>query len=344
MNPSTFPPSTPAVPGLESSSQMVRARLDAAMTALLQMRDEVVKALDTHLAELHGLQHVLAEADQQAVMSANPQPEMVLPPVAEPPPPLPQSHVPYHWQAESHLPVMPEAAIPAPDAPLPPPPAPVPPAPVLAALQSLQDVLLQKAPITPAPMPMSQVFPDRIPDFTQEAPPAAAVPPTPFSLRDLTPPSVSMPLPPPAALPAVPPPLQPIMNFQTAFTTVAPEPIAAPSLAERQLPPPSSVPLSRPLQAQVMPPLPPPSHVSQMTLPAPVSRGLPPPREMAREVAADPRMEQATLEDLNAALALAFSQASQPSRPLGQPSATMPAPVTSRPLASAPQWNLPPRH
>jgi len=198
---------------------------------------------------------------------------------------------------------------------------------VLAALQGLQEALLQKAPMTPAPMPMSEVFPDRLPDFSE--PPAAS----PFSVPLSQPPmqhvaATSRPL----IVPSVP---QQMMSFQTAFTTVAPE---LPPFAQ---PPASIAPLSRPLTSQPIPPLP---QVTQVTLPAPVSTAmraqitLPPAREMAREVAADPRMEQATLEDLNAALAFAFSQATQPSRPL-----VAEAPVSSRPLAPNAQWTLPPR-
>lgn len=342
MNPPASHPSVPAVAGLEPSMQLVRTRLDAVTMALLQTRDQIVKALDQHLAELHGLRRALAEADQWSVLNAAPAPEPSAPPI---PAPVPQPPMVQNWQLEQQR--MPEPVSQVNDAPLPPPPSPPPPAPVLAALQGLQDVLLHKAPITPAPMPMSEVFPDRLPDFAHES---AAVPgvvpaPTPFSLRDAAASPVSMPLPVPAPspLPSMPPPIQPIMNFQTAFTTVAPEP-ATPAAPEYMLPPPSSVPLSRPFpQPHLMAPPPPP--VSQVMLPAPVSRSLPPPRDMAREVAADPRMEQATLEDLNAALALAFSQAAQPSRPLGQPAAsiaTMQAPAASRPMTQ--QWNLPPRH
>lgn len=298
-----------------------RARLDAATMALLQTRDHVVRALDAHLAEMHALRHQLAEAEQQTAMASAP----VAAPAYQPasvstalPPPLPREPAPVH-----HIPAQPVAAVY--DPPAPPPQAPLPPEPVLAALQGLQEALLQKVPVTPAPMPMSEVFPDRLPDFTDAAPPIAS----PFSLPPMQMPPQELAMPSrPLVAPAMP---QQMMSFQTAFTTVAAEPT-----------PPAPA-LSRPLAAQpALPPLPlvtqvtlPPPAVSSQRLPTP----LPPARDMAREVAADPRMEQATLEDLNAALAFAFSQPAQQSRPFTGES----APVASRPLPPGPQWSLPSR-
>lgn len=313
-----------------------RARLDAATMALLQTRDHVVRALDAHLAELHGLRHQLAEAEQKSmIQSAAPLPPpsfQPAPPSAALPPPLPQQPVAVQQAHPSVLMY---------DPPAPPPPAPLPPEPVLAALQGLQEALLHKAPVTPAPMPMSEVFPDRLPDFT-EVPPVAA---SPFSLPPVQRlpqhemPLASRPLVAPHEVPLASRPLlvqpnpQQMMSFQTAFTTVAQE-------AGHLSTPMQPAPLSRPLPPS---PIVHPPVVTQVTLP-PASGAmraqisLPPSREMAREVAADPRMEQATLEDLNAALAFAFSQAAQPSRPL-----MAEATGSSRPLAPAAQWTLPPR-
>jgi hypothetical protein len=282
--------------------------------ALLHTRDQVVRSLDSHLAELHGLRQALAQVEQQAQVVQH----VAAPPVSVPlPPPVPQP-----------VPMVQPVAI-YDDPPAPPPPMPQPPEPVLAALQGLQEALLHKAPVTPAPMPMAEVFPDRLPDFSEQ------LVAQPFAL----PPMQSMTHLPsrPLVAPSMP---QQTMSFQTAFTTVAPELVPAP--AAQPVAAPASMPLSRPLVAKrpslpLLPltTLPPPSlEVQRQHTP------LPPPREIAREVVADPRMAQATLEDLNAALAFAFSHASQPSRPL-QPESMA---VASRPLAQPQQqWSLPPR-
>ncbi len=326
-----------AVPPFASPSESpvpamsLRSRLDAATMALLHTRDQVVRALDAHLAEMHGLRQVLAEAEQQSLVEAQPLAVAPPAPAAAPlPPPLPQP--PTYAAPQMASPPAPVVAY---DPPAPPPPPPPTPEPVLAALQGLQEALLHKVPVTPAPMPMSEVFPDRLPDFSE----APAVSPFSVPLQAQVPMSAPLPPPPAASRPLVMPTVPPqMMSFQTAFTTVAPEPAAqhAPVLP----PPQVSAPLSRPLSVPVVPP----SLTGQVAMPAPVSGAvrpaaeLPPARQMAREVAADPRMEQATLEDLNAALAFAFSQATQPSRPL-----VAEAPVSSRPLSPPAQWNLPPR-
>ncbi len=255
---------------------------------ILQTRDQVVKSLDKHLSELHSLRRALSESEQVAIV-ATPAPSLpevktpsgrltTLPKMPELPmapsdtihhAPQPREQRPDPVMTQVIWPGVQGAAVPAPK-PLPPPTA------VLNALQGLQDVLLQKGPLTPPPMPMSAVFPDHLPDLPAPVVAAAVMPP---------------------AAPAIP-----------AHHT----------------------------------PLPPPAAPSY----SPPAPALPP--QIAREAQSDPRFEHATLEELNSALALAFSQGSGQAPQQQATAEIMAAPHMQSRLLVQPhtnaQWQLPPRH
>ena len=283
------PPAAPETHGLS-----LRSRLDAATMAILQTRDQVVRSLDKHLAELHSLRRALSDADspmvsQAAPTGSTPTPQAsteVAPPVSVtilPPPPSPApGPKPLMTQvvwpsAPSTTPTAENTASPHPHAPIAPPPA------VINALQGLQDVLLQKVPLTPPPMPMSAVFPDQLPALPDANPAAQRSPvvlaASPFELATA----------------------QPATNLNP--TAILPQ---APHSTMQQ---------------------------------APMSG--------AREVLPDPKIDQATLEDLNTALAYAFSQAASnsPVHSAG-PMTSVIHPATAKPAqqGASQQWQLPPRH
>jgi hypothetical protein len=343
----------------ETSHPSIRARLDAATMALLQTRDQVIKSLDKHLSELHFLRLALAEADNAAigndttsapalsasVSNAQPhdeplgsyglaaQPSMILPG---------SRHDIESTQVQA---------------------APQPPRDMLNALQGLQNALLMKTPLTPQPVPMAEVFPDHLHELQAHPSPAVAA-----SLAMPT--SFSVPVgPAPAAEPAVthlPPPLLPAAHPGFAFPTPQdqypqPQPQFQPpasAVPMRQMQQPFTLPpaVSQVSSASVMvpsmdgrsllssPPLA-PTHFSfhQHPMPPLAASGIS--ADVAREARIDSQMEQATLEDLNVALAFAFSQVSSPSQPLPSPTTmAVHQPHREAPQQAAPpQWQLPQR-
>jgi hypothetical protein len=183
-------------------------------------------------------------------------------PIQQAPTPTPQ------WTQAAQVPPMPEM--------------PAPPPVVLNALQGLQNVLLQKVPLTPVPVPMHAVFPDRLPELPAEQ--MSAVQPPPLAPQARSPFEF-----------APSQPEQPSVHIQHVMTPVAPE-VPAPSA----------------LQETPMP----------------------------------PQFEQATLADLNAALAYAFSQAATPSQRLtgGAATSALPSAMGGAAPVASPHWQIPPRY
>lgn len=346
------PTTAPAVAGLDPQHQTIRHRLDTATMALLQTRDQVVRALDKHLAELHSLRRALAEADQVAVLNAhgitnpteashNPAPaSRPLTPVFSQPQQaqiaaLQQPSAPPAWSTQPGMPMQ--------SMELPPLPAlnqPNPPSTVLNALQGLQDILLQKAPLTPPPMPMNQVFPESLPDMVQVHEPAPPAAPQPMQFAAPQAPVVIAPPPAPAQPPAAA--SAPRSPFEVAMLGAPPV-----AMQPQQMVNTLSPMMEQPSQAQTLMQLPPPPMAQVATLPPQVMAPPAQPQPMAREVSGiDPKLEQATLEDLNAALAFAFSQASTPSHPMMGNSMTsvLSNSQQQRTSPAAQQWQLPPRH
>jgi hypothetical protein len=337
----------------ENSHPSIRAKLDAATMALLQTRDQVIKSLDKHLSELHSLRLALAESDNATInhqahsgsaTSAQPRQE----PIGNSGHTLPRTKILLngrHDMEQAHEQ-----------------PAPQPPRDMLYALQGLQNALLQKSPLTPPPRPMSEVFPDHL---TEVQAPFSAPTPPPLAAHSFSLPSVPAPAAEPTAAP-LPPQFPPASPFAFPFPAPhAQQPFlhshfhqaAAPEqMPQTQhpftLPPTVSHASPAPMPAPAMdgwslfsspPPAPAPTAFHQDPMLPSVAGGIS--ADVAREARIDSQMEQATLADLNAALAFAFSQVSSPSQPLHSPMTTaVHQPHREAPQQAAhPQWHLPQR-
>ena len=339
----------------EISHPSIRAKLDAATMALLQTRDQVIKSLDKHLSELHSLRLALADADNAAIVN---QP-MAAPVVSSSASSAQARHEPISTYGHSAQPTMILPSTRHDIEPTPAQPGPQPPRDMLNALQGLQNALLMKTPLTPQPIPMSEVFPDHLPEVqthlsspapTSQAAPAFSLPAFPSPVAD----PAAAPLPPqflsasqlgspfpnhqaqqpqfhlPAGPAALPQPQHPF-SLPSAVSQVSSASAMAPAMDGRNL-------FGSPSPAPTPPAFP------QITMPPLAVGGIS--ADVAREARVDSQMEQATLEDLNAALAFAFSQVSSPSQPLHSPmtiAVQQPQREAQHQQAAHPQWQLPQR-